>query len=321
MATPAFAAPPSETPPEHLESQSASLPGTTRGSGSEVEGAAAAGAVETATPGGETNASAAEAGETAPAGPEYRVRDDDIYLTLGGFLVTFKTEAGASFGGLLGTRVNVEDDLGVDDNKSTFRLDGFWRFKPKHSLGWSWFALNRSGFSVLDEQIEFEDVIFEVGAAVDSRFETDWFGLDYRYSLLQTERGEAGIRVGVSTYGFDLGLAGRAIVDDGSGPQAKDVDVEEGIVAPVPIFGFFLGYGITPCFYFRGDVALFRADMGDWSLRLLDSRITFDYFFSRHVGLGFGINGTDIDVTRSGSDPFGVDYRQSGLLVYLSLGF
>jgi hypothetical protein len=253
---------------------------------------------------------------------EYRVLSDDVYLTLGGFLVNFKTQAGASFGGLLGTRIDLENDLGVDSRTNTFRLDGFWRYKPKHALSFSYFSLNRSGASAITDQIEFEEVIFEVGAEVESRFDTDWFGLGYRYSMLQTERGEAGIGVGVSTYSFDLGLAGLATVDDGQGgTREEQVDVEEGIVAPVPVVGLFLGYGITPRLYFRGSTAVFKADISDWSVRLLDTHLTLDYFFSRHVGVGFGFNGTDIDVARYGDDPFSVTYRQSGLLVYLSLGF
>jgi len=275
----------------------------------------------TETESGASEAGATEAGETTSAGLEYRVLSDDIYLTLGGFLVNFKTQAGASFGGFLGTQIDLENDLGVDNSSSTARLDGFWRYKPKHALEFSWFALSRTGSSVLTDSIEFEDVTFEVDAAVDSRFETDWFGLGYRYSMLKTERGEAGIGIGLSTYGFNLALAGEATVDDGSGPETKAVNLEEGIVAPVPVFGIFLGYGITPRLYFQGKVALFKASISDWDVRLLDTRLTLDYFFSRHVGVGFGLNGTDIDVARFGEDPFSVAYRQSGLLVYLSLGF
>jgi hypothetical protein len=303
-AAPEVAAATVETPSETPDGPSA--PPATAASPPETEGAGAEG----------TEADAATRGEI-----EYRVLSDDIYLTLGGFLVSFETQATAGIGGVLGTRIDLEDDLGVDNGKNTFRLDGFWRYKPKHALGFSFFALTRSGFNTLADQIEFEDAIFEVGAEVDSRFETDWFGVGYRYSMLKTERGEAGIGVGLSTYAFDLALAGEATVDDGSGPETQDVDLEEGIVAPVPVFGIFLGYGITPRLYFQGNVAIFKASISDWSVRLLDSRLTLDYFFSRHVGVGFGLNGTDIDVARSGDDPFSVTYRQSGLLVYLSLGF
>jgi hypothetical protein len=52
-----------------------------------------------------------------------------------------------------------------------------------------------------------------------------------------------------------------------------------------------------------------------------DSRITFDYYISRHVGIGGGLSTTDISVSKSGEDPFRVQYEYSGVLFYVTTVF
>ena len=90
---------------------------------------------------------------------------------------------------------------------------------------------------------------------------------------------------------------------------------------PVPAFGMFISYAIKPKLIFKGDAEFFNLETGDFEGRLVDTKFTLDYFFSQHVGVGGGISTTDLRFNDVGDDPFGVNYRYTGLLVYLSLAF
>ena len=49
--------------------------------------------------------------------------------------------------------------------------------------------------------------------------------------------------------------------------------------------------------------------------------ILIDYYFSKHVGIGLGKSTTDIDFSEETDDGFAVEYKQDGLLAYVSLVF
>lgn len=251
---------------------------------------------------------------------EARVLEDKFGFSLGGYLVDFRTDASAGFGTLVGTSIRLEDDLGVDDGKSTFRLGGFYRFNSRHGLDASFFNLNRSGSRVTEGQIEFNGVLYDVGAQVDSDFDVTLFKVNYRYSFINNGKTEAGFSAGLSTYSFNLLLDGEATVEENR-QIIERVRVEEAILAPVPTMGMFINHAITPKWILRMQAEFLDLDTGDFAGRLVDSSITFEYYFSKHIGIGFGTNTTDIRFENSGTDPYSVDYRQSGLVWYVSAVF
>ena len=248
-----------------------------------------------------------------------RVLSDRGGISLGGFLIDFRTDAAVGTETLLGTRIRLEDDLNMDDDRSTVRLDGFYRFSARHSVEYSLVDLSRKGSAVIDEEIEFEGVTYEVGAAVDSKFDSRLLKLVYRFSFINDGKVDAGISAGLSTFSFDLELAGIGTIDDGTnGTTEGFVREDAALIAPIPVFGLFVSYAITPRFVFRADASFFGIEFGDYEARLVDGRALVDYFFTEHFGIGGGFNATSVDVQRRGDQPFSVDYRFSGLLAYLA---
>ncbi|NIV29006.1 MAG: hypothetical protein GWN58_05690, partial [Anaerolineae bacterium] len=73
-------------------------------------------------------------------------------------------------------------------------------------------------------------------------------------------RTEAGIAAGISTYEFDLSLAGDSIINEdvggqpGNGPPddpiVEHVRSETEILAPIPTLGIFLRHALTPALQF-----------------------------------------------------------------------
>jgi hypothetical protein len=96
---------------------------------------------------------------------------------------------------------------------------------------------------------------------------------------------------------------------------------EDDLLAPVPTFGIFLNYAFLPNLVFRVKADLIDLDVGDFEGKLTDTTVLLEWYFSRHVGVGLGVNRADIDVRDAGEDPFLIDLSQSGVLGYVSFAF
>jgi len=258
---------------------------------------------------------------------EYRVISDRLYYTLGGYLVDFSTEAAIGSGTLAGALIRLEGDFGVEEDKQTFRFDGFLRFgdgtKNKNAIDFGYMGIDRNGQTILDEDFEFQDKIYSIGAEINSKLNIKWFRLGWRRTLFHTERGEAGISVGLSTYRLGLGVAGQATLQDEDGNQIGTTFAPSGedIIAPIPTVGMFIVYDFLPNLTFAARADYLNVEIGDITARLVDTRITADYFFTKNIGIGGGFNTTELEYKNLGDNPVTVSYRQSGFLFYLSLAF
>lgn len=255
----------------------------------------------------------AEAGDR----PDTRVLDDKWGVSLGGYAVDFQTTAAVGTGTFIGTVIRLEDDLSVDSNKTTFRLGGFYRFKKRHGIEIGFFDLNRSGSTIIDEQIEFQGVVYDVGAEINSTFDAQLFKATYRYSFINSGKTEAGFSAGLSTYWFDIALDGEATVEENR-QVYEEVRTETDLLAPVPSLGMFITHAITPKLLLHLRAQFFDLSVGDYSGRLIDTSFSFDYYFTRHFGIGLGGNTNDIRYENMGDKPYTVDYSQSGLIWYLT---
>lgn len=266
-------------------------------------------------------AAPALAQETAATKEEHRLLDDTFNVTLGGFLVDFSTDIQVG-GNVLTGSVQFEDDFALEPDTTTYRLDGFYRFNPRHSIDFGNFSVNRTGSTILDRQVEFGDVIYDVGVQVDSEFDVDLFRAAYRYSFVNDGRTEAGFVAGLSTYSFFAAAEGQVTVDDGSGGTVSQrARVEDDIIAPIPVVGVFVIHAFSPRWVLRMHAEFFDLDSGDYAGRVVDTRLLLDYYFSKNFGIGIGKNTTDITFSKDTDDGFSVDYKQDGLLAYVSFVF
>jgi len=254
---------------------------------------------------------------------EYRGLNERFRVGTGALIADFRTDAAFGVAGLLGTLVRIEDDLGLDDDDKTFGIEGRYRFNERHAIGFAGYSLSRTGFSTIDEEIEFNGRIFAVGADVSSEFDNALYRLDWRYTPIQTNRANAGFIVGLSTYDFRVGLEGEATFDDGSGggSQTTFTRVEEDVLAPIPTLGMIINYGITPSLMFRAKAEWLNLDIGDLEGKVIGTSLGVEWNFHRHVGVGFSANSFQVELRDTGDNPFLVDYEQNGFLLYVTGAF
>jgi hypothetical protein len=255
------------------------------------------------------------------SGKDYRVMNDRFNVTAGTFMADLNTSASVGIGSSLGTTINFEDLLNLEQYQTTFRLGGFWRFSQsgKHALSLGYVGINREGTNQLQEEIEFGGVTYRADGILESKYKTSTFSLGYRYSFVNTGRTEAGFTAGLSTYAFDITLDGEIEVTQPGARQASETgSAAEDILAPLPTIGMFINYGVTKKFIVRLHAAFLNLDIGDYSGRVIDSGFKLEYYFIRNFGIGFGAARTDISASNKGEDPWKVNYDQGGLTFYIT---
>jgi len=243
-----------------------------------------------------------------------KILSNKLYLTAGGYVADFRTDAAIGSGSFLTARVALEDDLGVEDNNRDFRFTGMWRFKRKHAIHFGYVAFKRSGGAIIDESITIGDPseTFPVGADVFSEFDNRLITLNYQYSFYNNGKVNTGFAVGLSFYEFDVALEGSYTV----GQTQEFGAVATDLVAPLPTMGFFTDYAITPRVILRMHAAFLDLEVGDYDGRLLDTKLVFDWFFTKHVCIGAGFASSDLDFANTSEDPWRVEYRYGGFLLY-----
>ena len=246
---------------------------------------------------------------------------DPFDFSLGGFLVDLNTTAAIGGVGGFGSVIRLEEILGLDEDQTLLRLGFRWDFARKHSIGVTWFSISRGSAGFFDETVDFLDLRF-VGF-FESQFDVDYYGLDYRYSLINNNRVDAGFSLGVSTFDFSVGIEGDAYLvgEHPTNPIVEYRRAATDIIAPVPAIGMFVDYAVTRKLIVSSKVQYVDLSISGYDGRFMDIQLTVDWFFTRHFGIGGGVASTDIQVTYNGDDPYRIDYRYSGILFHLRGSF
>ena len=79
----------------------------------------------------------------------------DRFMVRGGYAYVFNADTTFAINGSsgLGALVDLSKVLKAQREDSSWRIDSLYRFNPKHSIGFSYYDVNRKGNAVLSESI------------------------------------------------------------------------------------------------------------------------------------------------------------------------
>jgi hypothetical protein len=248
--------------------------------------------------------------------------DERWGLDLGWFASGFNTELRLDSDDLgIGTEIDLEDDLGLESDRGAFRLDGYYRFNPRHRIQFGYVAWSRKAERVLDEEIQWGDEIYEVNARVASEFNNDLIKLAYKWSFVNNDDVEVGASFGVSAYSFKASLSAEASVAGGGSTEAQRES--EDFVAPVPLVGIHFDWRFAKALSFRFSSEFFDARVSGYDGTVTDTLAGFDWMLGRTAGIGLAYSYTSVKVLRDKDDEPEVEakYTYDGLYGYLLLRF
>jgi hypothetical protein len=217
--------------------------------------------------------------------------DDKFSLSVGAFFVNRtdgQIRVDRSVGlATIGTSLDWQRDLGGDTSMTVPRIDGYFRFAPKHRIDFSYYRIDRGGQIVTQRGIDFGDVSFPAGTSISSDLLTETTKITYTYSFYRAPEIEASLSAGAHVTRISAKLESPGL----------GISEAESVTAPLPVFGFRLDYAMTPKWWWRSKYELFFLDSVDgFQGAYSDFILAIEHKTFEHVGFGFGINRNSLSV-------------------------
>ena len=234
-------------------------------------------------------------------------------FTLGAFFADqdMKTELEVSVGDT-DRAVDFEDDLGLRDSQSVFRLAAFYDFNERHRLDLDVFDLSQTSVVTISREIEWGDTVFPVAADIATGLDLTIYKAAYTYHMLRREKYRLGVTGGL--YVADIALRLDILESD---------EEERGeLTAPLPVFGLRGEYFFSDRWRAGASAEWFGLEVGDYEGTLHDFLIGIDYRFGNHSAIGVGFNSVHIDVDATEEDlQADLRWKYSGFIGYLRFSF
>lgn len=178
--------------------------------------------------------------------------DERVRLSLGVDRVSNTTNMRLDpSGGLPGTDLNAERDLGLDSSDFLPKFQAMVRVGERHRLRFDYFSLDRTGQTTLTTPIVFRNAVLQVGDPVETNMSLRSLGISYEYSFIHRQKFELAASFGIN----DTDLSVRARVTT----QTRHVNETEDQAGPLPTIGLDSTYVLSKRFYVDARAQYFRA--------------------------------------------------------------
>jgi hypothetical protein len=192
----------------------------------------------------------------------------------------------------LGTTIDYARDLGGDTREIIPRIDAYYRFNPRHRINFTAFSIDRPGQRELniDPPVVIGGEDFS-GGTINSNIKYTLFKLGYGYSFYHNDKVELSVTAGLNFTDYELSFS-------------NDTDKLEsaGVSAPLPMFGYDMGYAITPKWSTHFLVEAFFISIDDtFEGSLMHGELNTEYrlFKNFAIGAGFVRFSTSVDIDDS----------------------
>lgn len=248
---------------------------------------------------------------------ESPVGQDTFKLALGAFLPAIDSKLSVNSKTLgQGTIIDLEDDLGFDEDVTLGVLGGYWRFAKKHRLYFGYYGFDRNTSAAIDKEIVIDDTTYLVGAELKSNWDIDFVFASYGYSFYQGEKWELSGSLGFYYLTTSFTVKGIGTIS-GEVEAEKEITKEESLELPIPLFGLSAEYYFSPKWRTIISASYFTIAIGDWDGSLFQCSANLEYLFHKNFGVGAGYTYFDVDVERDRETRTStLDYTYGSVQVY-----
>lgn len=251
----------------------------------------------------------------------YESREGDsinprIYINTGVYFPNVNTRLRVD-GSVIGGDISLEDDLKLSEDVSVFRTDAIVRLTDKSTIVGSFTSINRENQLILEEDLVFEDIVFEAGSGIEFNFDINYIAATYRYNFFNELNWNAGLSAGLRAVFIDIGADGR--INDAEGNLYK-----ESFVAPAILFGAHGSAYLTPRLLARYSLEAFWLQISGTKISVLESNFSLSWFFTKPVGIGISYATNDYrveDIPLSDDFKGRVEFNFGGLNLFLTARF
>lgn len=218
---------------------------------------------------------------------------------------------------LQGTLINLESDLGLEDERTLRRYALQWRPFARHEVSAMVFSAPREGLQQIDREITFRDQVYPVSALVESQFDLDYASATYTYWARRTDRDGFGISLGVANIALDASVTATNPIGSVTITQTAETE------APIALLGAQGRLAFTNTILGEASLAtLPRVTIGDYSGDALIGSAKLEYRPIRWLGIGASYNYFRLNVDVDAADLSGtLDMTTQGPEAFVRLAF
>src|SRR6056297_2503909 len=130
--------------------------------------------------------------------------------------------------------VDVEDDLGQDEDVDFYALKAIWRFADRHRLSLEYSPFSRDSRTQLENEFEFEDTVISSGSAISTYSDFAIYDVNYIYSFYKSSDMEIGVSGGIYWIGLDFDVQASGFIEDENGDIAFDDNYSNSVSTDAP---------------------------------------------------------------------------------------
>lgn len=212
--------------------------------------------------------------------------------------------------------VDFDEIFNFSGSQTTASIDFRWRFAKKWSLWGQYWATDDSGQAVLEEDIEWENIIFREGTNVGAGVSLDIVRAFVGREFNLAPQHELGLGVGLHYMSLGTFMEGEVLINDGTTEFRRATANAE---FPLPDIGAWYMYSWSPKWMLqvRGD--WLSASIGDYSGSMWDAQVGVNFQAFKNIGFGLYYKGFFLDVDIDKSDWHGnAELNQFGPLLTVS---
>lgn len=241
-----------------------------------------------------------------------------LYLYFGGYVPEIVTSIRFdSKTAHVGTVISLENSLNFDENPKLLRADGIVRATKRSSFSLSFLSINRSRSWVLEKDIKFLDTTYTTGASAKMYFNTDYWGLSYRYSIFSKPTWSAGLSFGARILIVKTGISAESKLFGSYSSSSQ-------LVIPAPLLGLHGSAYLMNRLQFRYTWEYLKLTVEGIDIYVYDNNLALEYYILKNVGMGLSYAAVTYKVNEIPfSDEFSgeIEYSISGFSLFLAARF
>jgi len=189
--------------------------------------------------------------------------------------------------------IDFDETLGLDETEVTGSLTFRWRFGEKWSFWGQYWGTDDKGGAILEEDLEWEDVIFKAGTFAAGGAKLKIARVFFGRTFSAGPQHEFGLGAGFHWMSLDTFIEGQVITDSGDTEFAREAVSAE---FPLPNIGGWYMYSWNPKWLFQARLDWLSADIGDYSGGLWNTQVGIHWQTFKNIGFGLYYNGFVLDV-------------------------
>lgn len=209
--------------------------------------------------------------------------------------------------------IDFGEEFAISESDSTFAAEFSWRYTERWSFRMQYFDSTGESTAILDEDIEWEDLVFLEGTRASAGTEFELTRFFWGYSLYQRPEQKFGIGGGFHWLHISAFIAGTAETPDGPRYAREGASVD----APLPNIGLWYIRGLSPRWAFRTRLDYFNADIDPYDGSFVNASAGINFQVNDWFDIGATYNYVELDVGVDGSNWRGeIKTRYEGIYVY-----